>query len=148
VSETLPLFYVGTAIAYLALAVPIGRLADRIGRARIYMGGHVIVAAVYAVMLATNLGTAGVVVCLALTDGVLAALTTSVVPLEVYGSGLGMVGTATSLARLVGSILVGALWSWRGPSAVLLFSAVGTIVVIAWSARSLLRLDARPAESA
>ena len=29
-----PLLYVGTNIAYLALAIPIGRLADRVGRAR------------------------------------------------------------------------------------------------------------------
>ena len=36
-----PLLYVGTNLAYLAFALPLGRLADRIGRARVFLGGHV-----------------------------------------------------------------------------------------------------------
>ncbi len=35
-----PLLYVGTNIAYLVLAVPVGRLADRVGRGRVLVTGH------------------------------------------------------------------------------------------------------------
>ena len=34
-----PLLYVGTNVAYLLLGVPFGRLADRVGRARVFLGG-------------------------------------------------------------------------------------------------------------
>jgi MFS family permease len=34
-----PLLYVGTAIVYLALAIPAGRLADRIGRPPVFLAG-------------------------------------------------------------------------------------------------------------
>ena len=37
-----PLLYVGTNVAYLALAIPLGRLADRFGRARVLVAGHLL----------------------------------------------------------------------------------------------------------
>src|SRR5690606_27182227 len=42
-----PMLYVGTNIAYLALAVPVGRLADRVGRARVLVVGHLALAGAY-----------------------------------------------------------------------------------------------------
>ena len=42
-----PLLYVGTNVAYLVLAVPLGRLADRVGRAKVLVGGHVVLIAAY-----------------------------------------------------------------------------------------------------
>ena len=35
-----PLLYVATAAVFMLLAVPAGRLADRVGRARVFMGGY------------------------------------------------------------------------------------------------------------
>ena len=35
-----PLLYVGTNVVYLALAVPLGRFADRWGRTRVFLAGH------------------------------------------------------------------------------------------------------------
>ena len=39
-AETIPLLYAGTASAYLVLAAPLGRLADRVGRARVFLIGQ------------------------------------------------------------------------------------------------------------
>ena len=82
-----PLLFVGTNLAYLALAVPFGRVADRLGRARVMVVGHVFLVGAY---LCAS-GPAGSLVvgagCLLLlgafyasTDGVLAAAAASVVP--------------------------------------------------------------------
>ena len=46
-AEWFPLLYVGTNVAYLALAIPIGRLADRVGRARVLVAGHLALAGAY-----------------------------------------------------------------------------------------------------
>ena len=47
-AETIPLLYAGTAGAYLVLAAPLGRLADRVGRAPVFLMGQVFMIAVYA----------------------------------------------------------------------------------------------------
>ncbi len=147
---SLPLFYVTTAIAFLALAIPMGRLADRVGRARVFLGGHLLVVILYAVALALPLNTAGVVLCLAIygayyaaTDGVLAALVSGLGSQEVLGSRLGAIGTVTSLARLFGAIVCGALWSWQGPMAALAFALTSTLALLAGLGRHLLQLDDR-----
>ena len=42
-----PLLFVGSAGTYMALAVPMGRLADRIGRGRVFLAGYGLLLAVY-----------------------------------------------------------------------------------------------------
>ena len=148
--ETLPLYFIGTSIAFLVLAVPVGRLADRIGRARVYLGGHVLVLMLYGIALFGRLDGIGLFVCLALhgayyaaTDGVLPALASGIVPRAVVGSSLAALSTATSVSRLFGSLLIGALWSAFGPSSVLVFGLAGTAAVIAWASLTLLPMDTR-----
>ncbi|HEV7750724.1 MAG TPA: MFS transporter [Baekduia sp.] len=124
-----PLLFVGSSMTYMMLAVPIGRLADRVGRGRVLLGGYAILLATYAVVLqplggwpvlALGLGLLGTYY--AATDGVLMALASSVVPDEVRGSGLALVGTVTNIARLVASIVFGAFWTvWGIHSAMALF---------------------------
>jgi MFS family permease len=50
----------------------------------------------------------------ACTDGVMSALASSLLPEETRTSGLALVGTATALASLFGSVLFGALWTAFG----------------------------------
>ena len=116
-----PLLFVGSAGTYMVLAVPLGRLSDRIGRGRVLLGGYALLLGVYALLLAPVGGAlllAGVLGLLgayyAATDGVLMALGSAVVPDAVRGSGLALLGTTTSLARLVASVAFGALWTLWG----------------------------------
>ena len=117
-----PLLFVGSAAAYMTLAVPAGRLADRFGRVRVFLGGHVLLVGLYlGLLLTTGLGAAFVVVGLVLlggyyaaTDGVLMAHASTFLPEHLRASGLSVLVTATSLARLVASLAFGALWAAFG----------------------------------
>src|SRR3954447_22852623 len=42
-----PLLATGTAVLYMVLAAPLGRLADRVGRGRVFLGGYGCLMAVY-----------------------------------------------------------------------------------------------------
>jgi MFS family permease len=113
-----PLLATGAALSYMVLAVPAGRLADRYGRVRVMLGGYVVLAGVYALLLAPGLGSIAFVGVLALlgayyaaTDGVLMALGSMEVPEALRGSGLALLGTASSTARLLSSLAFGALWT-------------------------------------
>ncbi len=117
-----PLLFVGSAAAYMTLAVPAGRLADRFGRVRVFLAGHVLLVGLYlGLLLATGLGAPLVVAGLVLlgayyaaTDGVLMAHASTFLPEHLRASGLSVLVTATSLARLVASLAFGALWAAFG----------------------------------
>jgi MFS family permease len=117
-----PLLFVGSAAAYMVLAVPVGRIADRVGRIRVFLAGHVLLVGLYVgLLLTTGLGAAFVVAGLVLlgayyaaTDGVLMAYASTLLPEHLRASGLSLVVTATSLARLVASLAFGAIWAAAG----------------------------------
>ena len=60
----------------------------------------------------------------ALTDGVLMALASAMLPAEVRGTGLALLTTMTSLGRLAASIAFGAAWAGYGPTQALIWFAV------------------------
>jgi MFS family permease len=148
-----PLLPVGTAAGFLALAVPLGVAADRIGRWRIFLGGHAALLIVYAMLLGPIRGAALVAVVLALhgafyaaTDGVLMALAGPLLPGPSRAGGLAILQTGQALARFVCSLAFGATWTWWGPgqalwAAALILIAVGAVVVV------LRPIPARNAES-
>jgi MFS family permease len=131
----LPLLYVGTSVVYMLLAVPVGKLADRFGRLKIFVAGYVVLLTVYATILVPNLTPVALVGCLVLfgvyyaaTDGVLMAISSALLPEETRGSGLALVTTGTTLARLFGSLAFGALWTFAGlNAAVIVFIAALSI---------------------
>ncbi len=139
-----PLLYVVTAILYMVLAIPFGRLADRFGRGRVFVAGYVVLAIVYGSLLLPAVGPIQVFVSLgllgayyAMTDGVLTALASGMLAPNVRGSGLGILGTATSLMRLVASVLFGLIWTlWDVTGAVGVF-LVGLVVVTVIAAATL-----------
>jgi MFS family permease len=140
----LPLLYVATAFVYMLLAVPVGRLADRHGRARVFVGGYVLLLLAYALVLLPGLGTAGLFGFLVLlgayyaaTDGVLMALASAVLPASLRGSGLALVVTATSLSRLAASIVFGAVWTFAGLEAAVVSFALALALALPLAAAAL-----------
>ncbi|MFD7476322.1 MFS transporter [Streptomyces sp. NPDC059837] len=121
----------GTAAAFLLLAVPLGRLADRIGRWRVFLAGHGALLLAYALLLTSWHGTALPYAVLLLhgcfyaaTDGVLMAVASESVPEELRSSGLALVQTGQALARFVCSLGFGAAWTAWGDRTALTASTV------------------------
>jgi predicted MFS family arabinose efflux permease len=119
-----PLLYVGTACVYFLLALPVGWMADRFGRGRVLTAGYAALLLVYTALLRSPGGQGEVAIYLLLfgayyaaTDGVLMAIASSYLAEEVRASGLALLTTVTSLARFFGSVLFGALWTWKGADA-------------------------------
>jgi MFS family permease len=139
-----PLLFTGTAVTWMLLTAPVGRLADRVGRGRVLLSGYVLLLAVYAVLLGPSIGMAGLFVALfllgayyAATDGVLMALGSGHVSETLRGSGLALLGTAVSVARLFASVLFGALWTWLGIQIALAIFAGALVVAMAVAAVAL-----------
>ncbi|MGW4749231.1 MFS transporter [Streptomyces sp. NPDC004290] len=112
---------IGTAASFLLLAVPLGRLADRVGRGRMFLGGHLALLLVYGALLSGWRSPALPFVVLALhgafyaaTDGVLMAAAAGRVPAELRSSGLALIQTGQALARFGCSIAFGAAWTAWG----------------------------------
>lgn len=141
-----PLLFVGMAAVFMVLAVPVGRIADRIGRGRVLLGGYLLLLVVYGALLAPIDGTVLVALALALmgahyaaTDGVLMAFGSALVPDDVRGSGLALLGTTVNVARLLASVAFGALWAaWGIDTAVAVFAA-GLVAAIGLAALALVR---------
>ena len=139
-----PLLMVGTNAAYLALAVPMGRLADRIGRTPVFVGGYVLLLAGY-LLCALQLGGVGWVVGVLLllgayyaaTDGVLAAMASGRVPEASRSSGIAAAQTVVALSRFASSVGFGLLWNATGRASAMLVMAVGLAVVLPVAGRLL-----------
>ena len=136
-----PLLYVGVALVYMVFAIPMGRLADRLGRRQIFVVGYGLLALVYGLLLRPGLPqvvSLGILLLMGLyyaaTDGVLAALASAILPEEWRTTGLAILTTGTSLARLVASLGYGALWTYFGPSQALSLFLMGLsiTVLLAW----------------
>jgi MFS family permease len=136
-----PVLYVGTSLSYLLLAAPAGRLADRFGTPRMFLAGYVILLAVYWIMVKPPGNLLGMVLPMALlgayyaaTDGVLAALASGILPSDLRGSGLALLATATSGARLVSSVVFGWIWMSMGkdPAVAVFGAALTAAVVVSW----------------
>ncbi|MFE2534369.1 MFS transporter [Streptomyces sp. NPDC059371] len=122
---------VGTAAAFLLLAVPLGRLADRAGRWRVFLAGHGALLLAYGLLLTSWHGTALPFAVLflhggfyAATDGVLMAAASDSVPEELRSSGLALVQTGQAMARFACSLAFGAAWTAWGDRTALMVSAV------------------------
>ena len=148
-----PLLYVGIALVYMILAIPMGRLADRLGRRYIFLAGYGLLALVYGLLLLPGLPQAislGLLLLLGLyyaaTDGVLSALASAMLPEQWRTTGLAIMTTGTGLARLLASLGYGALWTYLGPNSALTVFLIGLsiTVLLAWAFMN--RVERKPDE--
>jgi MFS family permease len=146
-----PLLFVITAVSFMALAIPFGQLADRVGKVPVLLAGHALLFVVYAVLLLTSVGYGLLILCLvalggyfAATEGVMTALAGALLPEKLQASGIGILITVVSLGRLLSSVAFGALWFAIGlQSAVLIFAAALAVAMIL-AAPLLLRAQRAP----
>jgi MFS family permease len=141
-----PLLFLGTALAYLGFAVPIGRIADRVGRGRVFLAGHLALLGVYLVLRFADLGTGAVLCTLLLfglyyasTDGVLMALASPTIPERLRTSGFALITTGTATTRFMSSVAFGAIWVAWGSQAAMLIFLVGLAVMVPAAALALRR---------
>ena len=141
-----PLLFTATSLAYMLLAVPVGAVADRVGRGRTFLAGHVVLLVLYGSLLLPTGGGLALLAYLvafgafyAATDGVLSALGAAALPSGMQATGLALLLTVTSLARLGGSVLFGAVWTVAGFEAAVRLFAVGLAMGIVVASVLLLR---------
>lgn len=146
-----PLLYVITAVAFMGLAIPVGQLADRVGRVPVLLCGYALLFVVYGALLMSSLGYGLLVLCLlglggyfAATEGVFAALAGAILPEELQASGLGMLTTVISIGNLVSSVAFGALWLALGLRGAVLVFAIALALAIAAAVPLLLRSQREP----
>jgi MFS family permease len=144
-----PLLIVGMNFAYLVLAVPFGRLADRIGRWPVFIGGYV-------ALLIAYVGAGGpvggvVITCLCLlligayyaaTDGMLAAMAGQATSVAVRSSAIATAQTVVAATAFLASVLFAALWTAIGRADALLVVAAGLAATIPVAAALLRRTGA------
>jgi MFS family permease len=146
-----PLLYVMTAISFMALAIPAGRLADRVGKVPVLLAGHALLFVVYAVLLLSSVGIVVLILCLialggyfAATEGVMTALAGAVLPEKLQASGIGILITVVSLGRLLSSVAFGGLWFALGLQDAVLIFAAALLLAMAVSAPLLYRAQRTP----
>src|SRR6266540_3797054 len=125
-------------LGYLLLGVPLGRLADRWGRRRVFLLGQLPLFGCYAAAVGPVGGVAAVITsvgCLgayyAATDGVLSAAAVPLLPASLRASGLAALQTVVALANLVSSIGFGILSTVLPTSTAFVVMAAGAVASVA-----------------
>jgi MFS family permease len=146
-----PLLAVGTNVAFLMLAAPLGQVADRIGRAKVLLFiGYPALMLVYLLLAGPFGGRPMLVLTLLLfgvffaaTDGVLMALAGPMLPAATRTTGIALIQTGQALAYLVSSVLFGLGWQYWGPDLACLLAAGAVALAMLISVR-LLAVDRTP----
>lgn len=154
-TQWFPLLFAGTAIGFLLTATPLGRLADAIGRARVWVIGQLCLGGVYALLLTKPTSVLAIISVLALlglyygaTDGVLPALAAGVIPPHLRSGGLALLTTVVALSRMLSALGFGLIWDRIGVDRALSVALVGIVAtVVVVSGLALLRESPTRAES-
>ena len=112
------------------LAVPCGKLSDRIGRKRLLTAGYMVFAAVYFGFAFCNSRPLMVLIFMAygiytaMTAGAERAFIAEIAPAHLKGTMLGLQATLVGFALLPASIIAGLLWDGVGASVPFVFGGV------------------------
>lgn len=148
-----PLLFAGTAVGFLLTATPLGRIADRVGRARVWVAGHLSLAAVYALLLTGPTSLGAIIAVLGLlglyygaTDGVLPALAAGVIPEHLRSGGLALLTTVVAVTRMVSALSFGLIWQRVGVDRALTIALCGVLATVVFVTASAM-LRESPVES-
>jgi len=133
-SEFIPLLFALVNVAHVAVAIPAGLLADRIGREKMLFVGYSVF---LGVTLAIFIGPASyfvalvVAVLFGLYQGIVNTVTRAMIPKYVrpnlVGTAYGIYYLLAGFSFLVANLIVGILWSNFGPNLSVLYSLALTI---------------------
>jgi len=148
-----PLLAVGTSLVYLLLAVPVGALADRVGRRPVLLTGYAALVVVYLLLFGPLEGWLLIAVVLflygafyAATDGVLMALAGPVLPERLRTTGIALIQSGQALAYLGSSLLFGLAWQLWGPAAASRIAAAIAVLALLATAGLLSHRPPAPTE--
>lgn len=128
-SDAVLLYFLYTVTVSL-LAVPCGKLSDKVGRKRLLVSGYLTFALVYLGFAFCVNKTAMVLIFVlygvygAMTTGVERAFIAEIAPSHLKGTMLGLHSTLAGIALLPASVVAGALWQGIGAYAPFLYGSV------------------------
>ncbi|PYS84036.1 MAG: MFS transporter [Acidobacteria bacterium] len=141
----IPLLWAALHVSKVCSSVVGGDLSDRLGRKTLIVSGWLLYAAVYFAFAFVSTAREAWILFLiygiyfGLTEGTEKALVADLVQPERRGTAFGLYNLAFSITVLPASLLMGALWDWRGPvTAFAVSAAVGSTAAL------LLALAVRP----
>ena len=130
--------YIFYNLVYALGSYPMGIVADRVGKKKVFLGGLFLFAVVYGGFM-WNGSVAGVYVLFFLyglysasTEGIAKAWITNIAHDHDTGTAIGFYTSLESVASLMASVIAGILWSSAGSSYLFLFSSVLTVAVIVY----------------
>lgn len=135
-SDTILLYFIYNVTASV-LAVPCGRLSDRVGRKRLLVSGYLTFSLVYFGF--AFCGTKPLMVLIFIVYGVYTAMTAGVerafiaeiAPAELKGTMLGLHSTLAGIALFPASVAAGALWNGIGVSAPFVYGGMMSLIAAA-----------------
>lgn len=135
-SSTLAIFgYIFYNLIYAAASYPLGGLADKFGKRKVFSFGLIIFSLVYfGFALAPEIKILWVLFALygiyaASTEGISKAWVSDLISDEQKGSAMGLLSMLSSFSVMLGSFVTGILWDQFGSSVPFLLSAVISLVI-------------------
>jgi MFS family permease len=130
----IPLVYMVTSIVSVLLSIPLGSLADRIGKEKLLIAGYMVYAVVYYGFGVT--GSVGAIVALfalyglysAATDGIQKAFISDIIDKNKKGTGLGIYNALLGVTLLPASVIAGLLYDKVNSSIPFYFGAATAII--------------------
>lgn len=126
---SIPLLWAALHVTKVLSSIFGGDLSDRLGRRRLIVSGWILYAAVYAGFAFVSNRTSAWILFLiygiyfGLAEGAEKALVADLVRPEQRGTAYGLYNLAFGITVFPASLLMGALWEWRGPQTAFLVSA-------------------------
>lgn len=126
---SLPLLWAGLHVTKVLSSIFGGDLSDRLGRRRLIVSGWILYAAVYAgFAFVTNEVSVWILfliygIYFGLAEGAEKALVADLVRPDQRGTAYGLYNLAFGITVFPASLLMGAVWEWRGPQTAFLLSA-------------------------